>query len=324
MPDHDPVMGPEVHGSPSQGAVELSGPETAAESWGGDVGPDQRAAQGPFQPGVLPGRAEIVVRSLARAYPDRTGNVEFIDGDWSLLVYGERFFYADGRMLPASLKDRAGEYDPQPFYNYPEELPPWTAPDAEESARMRVQDANRRARPPKRSSHFFDAIWRTRNKDESWEHVKQIRLFGHNVLVHYSILEKLSLVEEQILRISRTNTAVRQWINSLNSIESWNWRDIASTQSRSYHSYGAAIDLLPKSLGGLETYWLWSSRSVPEWWTIPYSRRFHPPAEVIKAFESFGFVWGGKWRYYDTMHFEYRPEILELSGLARMDLHDLR
>ena len=324
LPDHDPILGPEI-------PVELSGAETAAESWGGDGGTEQteQTVQAVFSPPVeAPSgqatRAEVVIRALARAYPDRAGNVEFIDGDWSIEVYGERFYYANGRMLPASLKDRAGEYDPQPFYNYPEELPPWTPPTEEESARMREQDANRRARPPKRSSYFFDAIWRTRNKDESWEHVKQIRLFGHTVLVHYSILEQLSLVEEQILRTAKTNAAVRQWINSLNSIESWNWRDIASTQSRSYHSYGAAIDLLPKSLGGLETYWLWSSRSTPEWWTIPYSKRFHPPIEVIKAFESFGFIWGGKWSYYDTMHFEYRPEILELSGMARMDLRKLK
>ncbi|MDR3247464.1 MAG: M15 family metallopeptidase [Treponema sp.] len=36
---------------------------------------------------------------------------------------------------------------------------------------------------------------------------------------------------------------------------------------------------------------------------------------MIKAFESYGFVWGGKWMFYDTMHFEYRPEIFILSGL---------
>jgi hypothetical protein len=26
-------------------------------------------------------------------------------------------------------------------------------------------------------------------------------------------------------------------------------------------------------------------------------------------------VWGGKWMLFDTIHFEYRPEILILSGL---------
>jgi hypothetical protein len=37
---------------------------------------------------------------------------------------------------------------------------------------------------------------------------------------------------------------------------------------------------------------------------------------VIKAFEAYGFIWGGKWTFYDTMHFEYRPELLILGGLS--------
>jgi hypothetical protein len=48
---------------------------------------------------------------------------------------------------------------------------------------------------------------------------------------------------------------------------------------------------------------------------VPYSKRLHPPEAVIKAFETFGFVWGGKWLFYDTMHFEYRPEILILNNI---------
>jgi hypothetical protein len=38
-----------------------------------------------------------------------------------------------------------------------------------------------------------------------------------------------------------------------------------------------------------------------------------PPAAVIGAFEKQGFVWGGKWLFFDTMHFEYRPEILLMA-----------
>jgi hypothetical protein len=29
--------------------------------------------------------------------------------------------------------------------------------------------------------------------------------------------------------------------------------------------------------------------------------------------EEEGFIWGGKWPMYDTMHFEYRPELILLS-----------
>ena len=44
-----------------------------------------------------------------------------------------------------------------------------------------------------------------------------------------------------------------------------------------------------------------------------------PPDSFIEAFERRGFVWGGKWFYYDTMHFEYRPEILALNGWLKQE-----
>ncbi len=34
------------------------------------------------------------------------------------------------------------------------------------------------------------------------------------------------------------------------------------------------------------------------------------PWEIVRIFEAHGFIWGGKWYHYDTMHFEYRPELL--------------
>ena len=269
-------------------------------------------------------RAEIIFRALAKGYPDRIGTIEHKDGDWTIEVYGETFYFAGGRLLPASLRDRAEEYSPHPFYNYTKEMPSWTPLTEEESARMKEQTARLLEHPLKRSPHFYDALWRVHNRDESWEHVKQIHFLGHTILVHYSILVDLSLVEERILRAAKTNADVKQWISNLKNLEGWNWRNIASSQSRSYHAYGAAIDFIPKSLGGRETYWLWTSQHTPEWWNVPYSKRFHPPQEVIEAFEAFGFTWGGKWRYYDTMHFEYRPEILALSGIDRMDPRNLR
>ncbi|MDR2663684.1 MAG: M15 family metallopeptidase [Treponema sp.] len=53
----------------------------------------------------------------------------------------------------------------------------------------------------------------------------------------------------------------------------------------------------------------------PEWYKIPYSGRWHPPLSVVRIFERYGFCWGGKWPLFDTMHFEYRPEILILYGM---------
>jgi hypothetical protein len=262
------------------------------------------------------------MKALAAAYPGRIQAVEFRKpapadtGDWAVHLDGIWFYYAQGRLLPEDLRNRYAEYDPQPFYNYPAELPAWRDPTPEETRRFRDSADRRAANPPKRSQHFFDALWRASTREESYDRVKSIRFLGRSVMVHYSILEELALVEERILEASQTSAEVRQWMNRLDTLAGWNWRTIADTQSRSFHAYGAALDLLPLSYGGRQTYWLWTAEHSPAWWAVPYERRFHPPQEVIRAFEEYGFIWGGKWLFFDTMHFEYRPEILILSNMS--------
>jgi hypothetical protein len=77
-------------------------------------------------------------------------------------------------------------------------------------------------------------------------------------------------------------------------------RAVADTGRMSMHGYAAAIDLNLK----YSDYWLWAGRSKK----IPYKNRM--PREIVDVFERHGFIWGGKWYHYDTMHFEYRPELL--------------
>ena len=222
------------------------------------------------------------------------------------------FYYAEGRLLPEDLRDRASSYSPIAFYNYQRELQPWTAPSAEQSNRFRDMNTARSSSPRQRAHYFFDTLYRAGSRAESYDRVKTLNFLGHPVMVHQSILEELALVEERILSIAGTDSQVRAWINNINNMHGWNWRNIAGTESRSFHSYGVAVDILPRSLGGRETYWQWAAQN---WWEISYEGRYHPPDPVIKAFESYGFVWGGKWLFFDTMHFEYRPEVFILSGI---------
>ncbi|MDR0376908.1 MAG: M15 family metallopeptidase [Spirochaetaceae bacterium] len=260
-------------------------------------------------------RAEQVMKALAAAYPDRIGEAEPRDGDWAVPVLDEWFYYAQGRLLPEALKDKAEEYDPQPFYTYTLGIPTWRDPEPEETERFRNTAQRRREHPPKRSQHFYDALWQAHTREEAYERVKTIRFFNRNVLVHYAILEEIALVEARILRDAQTDPLVREWIRSIETLSGWAWRDIADTQSRSFHAYGTAVDILPASRSGRETYWLWTSQYNPQWWEVPFTRRLHPPDKIITAFEAYGFIWGGKWLFYDTMHFEYRPEIFLLNNL---------
>ena len=260
-------------------------------------------------------RAERVMKALASAYPRQIEKVELRDGDWAVLLRDTWYYYAGGRLLPEELLESAGDFNPSPFYNYSAEMPSWRSPTPEEAERYRSMSNNRRQNSSRRSPHFFDDLWRARNRGESYERVKTLRFLGHTVTVHHLILESLSLIEEEILAASKEDPQIRSWVNNIKSLEGWAWRNIAETQSRSYHAYGLAVDILPKSYGGKETYWLWASNKNVEWWNISYNNRYSPPDTVIKIFEKYGFVWGGKWLYFDTMHFEYRPEILILSGI---------
>ena len=79
-------------------------------------------------------------------------------------------------------------------------------------------------------------------------------------------------------------------------------RPIAGTGRTSAHGYGIAIDL---ATAGAH-YWRWS-KPVPG---RPLVYRNTMPAEIVAIFEQHGFIWGGRWYHYDTMHFEYRPELL--------------
>jgi hypothetical protein len=81
-------------------------------------------------------------------------------------------------------------------------------------------------------------------------------------------------------------------------------RAVADTGEPSMHSWGAAIDINAAHAD----YWLWHGAGE--------IRRI--PPEIVDIFERHGFIWGGKWLHYDTMHFEYRPELLSTAPLGTL------
>jgi hypothetical protein len=85
-------------------------------------------------------------------------------------------------------------------------------------------------------------------------------------------------------------------------------RAVKDTGRLSMHSYGAAIDLNLK----YSNYWLWEAGGKTN---IPYRNAM--ARQIVDIFERHGFIWGGRWYHYDTMHFEYRPELLAASAAPR-------
>jgi hypothetical protein len=88
------------------------------------------------------------------------------------------------------------------------------------------------------------------------------------------------------------------------SAGTYNCRPIANTNRLSVHAFAAALDINDK----LSDYWEWSKAKDG---SIVWKNRI--PAAIADVFERHGFIWGAKWYHFDTMHFEYRPEIIALA-----------
>ena len=92
------------------------------------------------------------------------------------------------------------------------------------------------------------------------------------------------------------------------SAGTYHCRTIAGTERFSVHAYGAAVDINAK----YGDYWRWSNPKAGE--VLAHRNRI--PWDIVEIFERHGFIWGGKWYHYDTLHFEYRPELLNAAPRA--------
>jgi hypothetical protein len=86
------------------------------------------------------------------------------------------------------------------------------------------------------------------------------------------------------------------------SAGTYNCRVIAGTDRVSAHGHGIAIDIALKHSD------YWRNATAGKDGVLAYKNKI--PMEIVRIFEKHGFIWGGRWYHYDTMHFEYRPELL--------------
>ena len=257
---------------------------------------------------------EAVLSAFLYAYPDKIGKVSKDGDEWTIEIGSSVFLWSEGRFLPEHLSASPGGYTAYPFYSYPVTLPPIVEPSPEEKRRIEERVNNRNENPPLRHPGIYNAIWRVEDETTAWNQSKTTFIFGHKLMIHRDLLGKLAAIEEELTTRAAGDRVLRAYIASIRSVEGYSWRRIADTSSLSYHSYGAAVDFLPKSTGGKGIYWLWWKEFDADWYLLPYEERLMPPESFIETFEKHGFIWGGKWLYYDTIHFEYRPEILALNG----------
>jgi hypothetical protein len=271
-----------------------------------------RASEPEGVPQTLPGAEEI--QALREAFPHRVEDIGFRRGQWALQIDGEWFYWAHGRLLSDEYRAQWEEFVSIRFYNY--QLGPWRERqiDAELEARLRDRTTNRDNDDRIRFNSFLDRLYRISGESEAERRMRRVSFLGMNTRVHSDMVAALNRVETRIRNAMMTDQSVRRYVRNLSGLHGYNWRNIAGTARRSYHAYGMAIDLVPGVWDGRWGYWRWAADGgVGEWWNLRGDQRYHPPQPVIDAFEAEGFVWGGKWLFFDPIHFEYRPEVIIMA-----------
>jgi len=227
------------------------------------------------------------------------------------------FYWADGRVLPESELEHKDEWWSL-LYEYEQELrSPEEFTDEEIEQLKEFVSADSRQTASGSPMFFFDFLYSADSQRIIEQHIVKVSFLGKGMKIHELILEPLKRVEKAIQEQAETDDEVRAFVKGLKSAEAYHWRRIAGTKRMSFHSYGIAIDLLPLRYGGKEVFWSWARDHRGDgWMRLPLSKRWMPPAAVIKIFEKEGFIWGGKWAIWDNMHFEYHPELIAYNHIG--------
>lgn len=220
------------------------------------------------------------------------------------------FWWADCRLLPESELQNKDSYWPL-IYEYSKLKDPATL-TAEEIERVKnFSSAENRQNSAGTPMFFYDFLYAAKSQLIIEDHIVSTTFLGKPTKVHERIKPNLKRVESAIYNEAETDEEINSFLQSLKSADAYNWRVIQGTGRKSFHSYGIAIDLLPKRLNGRAIFWSWTRDKDPQNWMLtPLSKRWIPPQKVIDIFEEEGFIWGGNWIIFDNMHFEYHPELV--------------
>jgi D-alanyl-D-alanine carboxypeptidase len=226
------------------------------------------------------------IDDLVRAYPDALAG---FDGANLIWRDGTRMPVGDGRPDKSIEKQlRNGSILDQLSLAYPANAPLLPAP---------LGDPGR-----VRNRAFFDKMYGDCRSGQVTPALVYI-VWLPNTWGHVVGITSINGVDRQLAAVSRELDALpaedKRYLYPLGG--TYACRSVADTGQTSMHAWGAAIDINP----AFSDYWLWhrSAGIAPA-----YVNRI--PVEVVAVFERHGFIWGGRWRHFDTMHFEYRPELL--------------
>jgi hypothetical protein len=232
-----------------------------------------------------PANAQTPGERLLAAYPD---HVAAVDGNDLVWKDGTRMRIDDGRG-PKPFEDWLAVPDLKDMFAvaYPAGDPP--GPPAENSDPGRA-----------RNHAFFAKMYGDCTKSRLTGNLAEViwlpKKGGQKLLVTKTngVADKVNAISQALDELPDAFAAYLK-----PSEGTYECRPIAGTAQMSAHGYGIAIDIATKHAH----YWRWAKGG-------PAAYQNKIPMQIVKIFEAHGFIWGGKWWHYDTMHFEYRPELL--------------
>ncbi len=202
-----------------------------------------------------------------------------------------KFYFSDGQMLPSDKIKNREKYSNY-FYKYKNNQNIYS--------KYLISKTN--------DYDFYFAIY-GKDKKEILDNLTKVKILKKEF--YFNKKNKATLYLIKVIEEIDKNPAIKNYINNNNkvkSISTFNYRNIVYQEKLSLHSFGIAIDIVPK-YNHKFIYWYWALPFVKEWWEIKESEKFQFPPQLIEIFESNFFFWGGRWKRFDIMHFEYKPEI---------------
>ena len=149
-----------------------------------------------------------------------------------------------------------------------------------------------------RCEQLFKAMY-GHNAAEVQRNIVHVDWFGQKIP-----FTKVNGAADSLRAVAREMQQHPEYIKYMKQSSTFYWRPVRGAKRQSAHSYAIAIDVNTS----LSNYWLWSNPGAKELDPLKYENRV--PEEIVNIFERHGFIWGGRWYHYDTMHFEFRPEFL--------------
>ncbi|MEJ8554391.1 M15 family metallopeptidase [Tepidibacter sp. Z1-5] len=116
----------------------------------------------------------------------------------------------------------------------------------------------------------------------------------------------------EVINICKADNRIYKYMYPISG--TFNYRVISGTSRLSPHSFGIAIDLASDK----SDYWKWASKEAGQ------NRLKSYPSNLVRIFENNNFIWGGKWKHFDILHFEYRPEFIYKAKHFNDDLDECK